>query len=54
MFLTKTFQVYEMVCVRHGVMVVGYSYSSKSTSLKALARALTTMAPSKVERKARD
>eukprot|EP00668_Euglena_longa_P039207 GGOE01050460.1.p1 GENE.GGOE01050460.1~~GGOE01050460.1.p1 ORF type:complete len:2722 (-),score=1086.70 GGOE01050460.1:98-8140(-) len=50
-FMDKTFQVYEMVCVRHGVMVVGYSYSSKSTSLKALARALTTMAPAKLERK---
>ena len=50
-FMTKTFQIYEMVCVRHGVMVVGYSYSGKSSALNALARGLTTMAASGKEKK---
>ena len=44
-------QVYEMVNVRHGLMVVGYSYAGKSSALKSLSRGLTTLAASGLERK---
>jgi dynein heavy chain, axonemal len=33
-------QFYEMMLIRHGFMVVGMSYSGKSTIIKAVARAL--------------
>ena len=42
-FIKKTLQIYEMVLVRHGVMVVGYSHAGKSSAWTALARALTTV-----------
>eukprot|EP00667_Euglena_gracilis_P000033 EG_transcript_33 len=50
-FMTKTLQVYEMVNVRHGLMVVGYSYAGKSSALSSLARGLTTLAIHGLERK---
>jgi len=50
-FRQKTLQVYEMVCVRHGLMTVGYSFSAKSCALKSLARGLTTMAAKNLEKK---
>eukprot|EP00906_Rhabdomonas_costata_P002297 RCo003671 len=50
-FHNKTLQVYEMLCVRHGVMVVGYSFSGKTSSLNVLSRALTTLAGQGLEQK---
>lgn len=40
-----------MVNVRHGLMVVGYSYAGKSSALSSLARGLTTLAIHGLERK---
>eukprot|EP01012_Entosiphon_sulcatum_P008694 TRINITY_DN14772_c0_g1_i1.p1 TRINITY_DN14772_c0_g1~~TRINITY_DN14772_c0_g1_i1.p1 ORF type:complete len:4302 (+),score=681.03 TRINITY_DN14772_c0_g1_i1:35-12907(+) len=42
-FLTKVFQLYETIIVRHGLMVVGYSFAGKSSALKVLSAALTLM-----------
>jgi dynein heavy chain len=38
---TKTIQLYEMVLVRHGVMVVGQTCSGKTATIHSLARAMT-------------
>eukprot|EP01012_Entosiphon_sulcatum_P032727 TRINITY_DN4157_c0_g1_i1.p1 TRINITY_DN4157_c0_g1~~TRINITY_DN4157_c0_g1_i1.p1 ORF type:complete len:4195 (-),score=848.52 TRINITY_DN4157_c0_g1_i1:38-11479(-) len=50
-FISKTLQIYEMILVRHGVMVVGYSYAGKTMALHNLARALTTLASRELEHK---
>ncbi|KAK3263038.1 hypothetical protein CYMTET_28136, partial [Cymbomonas tetramitiformis] len=42
-FLSKTIQLYEMILVRHGLMLVGYSYGAKSSSWKVLQKALTEL-----------
>jgi dynein heavy chain len=39
-FVDKAHQLYEMILVRHGLMLVGYSYSAKSTIYRCLAAAL--------------
>ena len=39
--LLQVIQLYEMIIVRHGLMVVGLPFSGKTSSLKVLARALT-------------
>ncbi|GLI63290.1 hypothetical protein VaNZ11_006196 [Volvox africanus] len=39
-FLDKSHQLYEMILVRHGLMLVGYSYGAKTSIYKALAGAL--------------
>lgn len=39
-FLLKVTQLYEMVVVRHGLMLVGQPFSGKSAALKVLAGAL--------------
>jgi len=39
----KTIQLYEMILVRHGLMVVGLPFSAKSTCIKVLAGALTLL-----------
>lgn len=31
-FITKTIQLYEMIIVRHGLMLVGYSFGMKTSS----------------------
>jgi len=40
-FLSKTIQLYEMVLVRHGVMVVGQTCSGKTATIHNLAKAMT-------------
>lgn len=47
-FLTKCQQLYEMILVRHGLMLVGAPYSMKSSALKTLAGALADMQASGV------
>ena len=39
-FLEKIFQLYEMILVRHGLMIVGYSYGAKTSMWRTLAGAL--------------
>ncbi len=42
-FMEKLIQLYEMILVRHGLMVVGWPYSGKTSCLKTLAGALTLL-----------
>ncbi|KAK3267509.1 hypothetical protein CYMTET_23939 [Cymbomonas tetramitiformis] len=42
-FVLKCIQLYEMIVVRHGLMIVGLSFSGKSCCLKVLADALTDL-----------
>jgi dynein heavy chain len=42
-FTTKIIQLYEMILVRHGLMVVGLPFSGKTSSIKVLAGALTLL-----------
>ena len=42
-FLLKTIQLYEMILVRHGLMIVGYSYGAKSSMYRVLAGSLTDL-----------
>ena len=39
-FLDKAHQLYEMILVRHGLMLVGYSYGAKTAIYRVLAGAL--------------
>ena len=43
-FLTKIIQLYEMILVRHGLMVVGQPFAGKTSSMKILAGALGELA----------
>ena len=42
-FKKKVYEIYEMMCVRHGFMVVGQAYAAKTNGLKMLAKVLTTL-----------
>ena len=42
-FIDKVIQLYEMIVVRHGLMVVGLPFAGKSMALKVLAGALTEL-----------
>lgn len=50
-FREKLLQTYEMILVRHGMMLVGYSYSGKTQTLHTLASALTKMNAKRLEEK---
>jgi dynein heavy chain len=47
-FLLKVIQLYEMVVVRHGLMLVGQPFSGKSAALKVLAGALGELSDASV------
>lgn len=42
-FMTKIIQLYEMILVRHGLMVVGWPFAGKSSCIKVLAGALSLL-----------
>lgn len=42
-FLTKAIELYEMICVRHGLMVVGPTGGGKSMNIAVLKEALTNL-----------
>ncbi|KAK3287738.1 hypothetical protein CYMTET_4767 [Cymbomonas tetramitiformis] len=42
-FIAKSLQVYEMVLVRHGLMMVGQSFGAKTSAYQVLADALTSL-----------
>ena len=42
-FLTKAIELYEMICVRHGLMVVGPTGGGKSKNIAVLKEALTNL-----------
>jgi dynein heavy chain, axonemal len=43
-FTLKVIQLYEMVNVRHGLMIVGFPFAGKTSAIKLLAAALTELA----------
>ncbi|KAG2490029.1 hypothetical protein HYH03_011494 [Edaphochlamys debaryana] len=42
-FIVKIIQLYEMIIVRHGLMLVGYSYGMKTAAYRILAAALSDL-----------
>ena len=48
-FCLKNIELYEMICVRHGLMVVGPTGGGKSSNIKVLAEALTKLKADGVE-----
>jgi len=42
-FLRKVIQLYEMIIVRHGLMIVGLPFAGKTSALKVLQAALTEL-----------
>ncbi len=42
-FITKVIQLYEMIVVRHGLMLVGQSYGMKTAAYRVLAAALSDL-----------
>lgn len=48
-FLLKTIQLYEMIVVRHGLMLVGQPFSGKSSALTVLGGALSNLSEAGVQ-----
>ena len=48
-FIKKNIELYEMICVRHGLMVVGPTGGGKSSNVRTLQRALTMLKNDKIE-----
>merc|ERR1711871_64392 len=48
-FTTKCIELYEMICVRHGLMLVGPAGGGKSSNYQTLQKALTRLKANKVE-----
>ena len=48
-FRLKNIELYEMICVRHGLMVVGPTGGGKSSNIKVLSQALTKLKADGVE-----
>jgi len=48
-FMRKNIELYEMICVRHGLMVVGPTGGGKSSCIKTLAMALSDLKTAKME-----
>jgi dynein heavy chain, axonemal len=42
-FLQKCIELYETICVRHGLMVVGGAFSGKSRVINILKKAMTAI-----------
>lgn len=42
-FVKKTLELYEMIIVRHGLMLVGFSFGAKTCAYKILAASLTNL-----------
>ena len=42
-FIVKVIQLYEMIVVRHGLMLVGQSFGMKTAAYRVLADALTDL-----------
>ena len=53
-FLEKAIQLYEMIVVRHGLMLVGRSFSMKTVAIRVLSAALGDMCASGGSSKARN
>ena len=48
-FVRKCIALYEMICVRHGLMVVGPTGGGKSSAIHVLRAALTMLKKEKIE-----
>jgi dynein heavy chain len=48
-FSRKVIELYEMICVRHGLMVVGPTGGGKSRCIRALGEALSQLKAEKIE-----
>nr|AML30857.1 axonemal inner arm dynein heavy chain 1 [Marsilea vestita] len=48
-FITKVLELYEMIVVRHGLMLVGHSFGAKTSMYKVLAAVLTDLYEKKLE-----
>ena len=49
MFITKNIELYEMICVRHGLMVVGPTGGGKSSNIRVLGDALALLKKKEIE-----